>query len=134
MVSLGCAACGDCCNPVKISPERSAELGVSDDADGRFAREHWRPVGQSMLTGHVLVECDRFDPDTKLCTAHEDRPPICRGFPFYGRPPNLAALGSGQVLDRDHGRTDLGCSYLLDLPAEWRPPGVKPLIPLEVIK
>jgi Fe-S-cluster containining protein len=25
--------------------------------------------------------CDRFDEETRLCTAHADRPPICRAYP-----------------------------------------------------
>jgi Fe-S-cluster containining protein len=27
-------------------------------------------------------QCDRFDPTTRLCTAHEERPPICRAYPI----------------------------------------------------
>jgi Fe-S-cluster containining protein len=32
--------------------------------------------------------CDAWDSTTKLCTMHEDRPPVCRGFPWYGGEPN----------------------------------------------
>jgi Fe-S-cluster containining protein len=27
-------------------------------------------------------QCDRFDPQSRLCTAHDDRPPICRAYPI----------------------------------------------------
>jgi len=27
-------------------------------------------------------QCDRFDPASRLCTAHDDRPPICRAYPI----------------------------------------------------
>ncbi len=55
-------------------------------ANARFIVDHWHSNGQpDSDRRHRLYSCDRFDPQTRLCTAHEDRPPICRGFPYYGR-------------------------------------------------
>ena len=31
--------------------------------------------------------CDAYDSESHLCTAHEERPGICRGYPWYGREP-----------------------------------------------
>jgi Fe-S-cluster containining protein len=28
--------------------------------------------------------CDRFDDETRLCLAHDERPPICRAYPVAG--------------------------------------------------
>jgi Fe-S-cluster containining protein len=27
-------------------------------------------------------QCDRFDAVSRLCTAHDERPPICRAYPI----------------------------------------------------
>jgi Fe-S-cluster containining protein len=45
-----------------------------------FAAEHWTPTGQRAHGMHAY-QCDRFDPTTRLCTAHDERPPICRAYP-----------------------------------------------------
>jgi hypothetical protein len=33
-----------------------------------------------------VTECNRCGAccDTRTCTAHDDRPPICSGYPWYG--------------------------------------------------
>lgn len=72
---------------------------------------------ENTVTGGVEVRgdrstfyrCDFFDDDPtsptyRQCTAHEQRPPLCRGFPYYGRPPGE----SGKFLPLD-------CSYRIDL-------------------
>ncbi len=33
-----------------------------------------------------FYSCDRFDPETRSCTDYENRPPLCRDYPFYGAP------------------------------------------------
>jgi Fe-S-cluster containining protein len=59
-----------------------------------FAQEHWqvtaeRPAPEgSPAPVQYLVTCDQFDPETRMCTAHDDRPPICSGYPWYGAEPN----------------------------------------------
>jgi Fe-S-cluster containining protein len=67
--------------------------------------------------------CDAYDPEHGTCTAHEDRPPLCRDYPWYGEQPSAdrAAHFSRQ------------CSYLADLPPDQRPDGARPLIPLTVV-
>lgn len=127
-MSAGCARCGHCCDPV-ILHEPLEELIAGATESGDFIREHWTEIGSEL--GDHLVRCDRFDPETRLCTAHIDRPPICERFPFYGGQPK-AVWGPGHSVG-EHAGGKLGCSYLADLPPGWRPADVRPLIPLEVL-
>lgn len=84
-------------------------------ADADFITAHWHPLGDSEY------RCDAFDPVTRLCTARDGRPPVCRNYPWYGREPSAeqAAKNMGPQ-----------CSYLADLPPDQRPEGSRPLIPL----
>jgi Fe-S-cluster containining protein len=100
----------------------------TDDPDQQnpdllFAEQHWTEIGPG-ADGGTLYRCDYFDPQSRTCTAHDQRPDICRNFPWYGAEPN--AWAASQVHPR--------CSYLLDLPAADRPPGARPLIPIEVLR
>jgi Fe-S-cluster containining protein len=135
-MSLGCAGCGDCCNPVKVDFDQwariVADVRAHDPAevsfDGPAMREYWkdsiflagtcRPVGAG--NGFIFLECANYDTVHQSCRAYEQRTRICRGFPWYGREPD------GQALNVADSR----CSYLLDVPPSQRPEGVRPLIPI----
>lgn len=132
-MTAGCAACGHCCDPVHLDPTVAFDLvlGDPDNPSVAWFRDHFESVGIS--GSHLLFKCDAFDPNTRLCTAHERRPPICRGFPWYGRAPNARTLAELIPVDTHQGAA-LGCSYLADLPPGWRPPNQRPLIPLEVLR
>lgn len=53
-----------------------------------------------------FYRCDWYDPDTRECRAHDQRPPICSGFPWYGdRPDPLKAMPPE-------------CGYLVDVGRE----------------
>jgi Fe-S-cluster containining protein len=71
---------------------------------------HWTVVATTSHGSHL--RCDQFDIDTRLCTAHDDRPAICRGFPWYGRAPSS-----------EPGPLPLRCSFTADLPEAQRPEG-----------
>lgn len=123
--SLGCARCGDCCDPIRLPVEFhpdtfQARPGSNAEQDLAFIREHWTATGEVTEDGSGLWRCDRFDSVERVCMAHEDRPPVCRNYPWYGREP-----GPGKITH------DLSCSYLLDLPPWERPAGSRPLIPVE---
>lgn len=107
---MDCAGCGRCCDPVwlpltaleltQLLSRISAGARVSSP-DGeenlRFIGEHMVPVvpqpdtyldgGPAETSGHTAWRCDRYDPVARLCTSHDDRPPICRGWPWYGEEP-----------------------------------------------
>jgi Fe-S-cluster containining protein len=67
--------------------------------------------------------CDAYDPEHGECTAHDDRPPLCRRYPWYGEEPSADRAGHMQKQ----------CSYLADLPRDQRPENARPLIPLTAI-
>ena len=56
--------------------------------DARFVMDHWREIGRD-AAGRARHACDSFNPETRQCMAHEARPPMCRGFPWYGLKPSL---------------------------------------------
>lgn len=105
MPEIGCSACGDCCENVHI-----ATTSIMDDLAGgpdpreewehyeamgytnreqvtknwlsvQFVGEHWRITEET--EGKLYYTCEFLDRETRLCTAHDARPDICRGFPFY---------------------------------------------------
>lgn len=129
--SLGCARCGDCCDPVLLGPNAIAviegEVATGLDADDEtitFAREHWRRRGELDGDGWGRYDCDQFDPELRLCSAGDARPPVCRYYPWYADGPT-----SGRAATL-HPR----CSYLAEVPPEQRPEGSRPLIPIEAIR
>lgn len=110
-----CNGCGECCNPVTLLPERVAyltrfydrgnpdtepekfpELDLSDPVvldkarehyhNGRYVVEHWtdRTLDPD---GIVSVRCPFYDKYTGACKNYDDRPPLCSGFPWYGKAP-----------------------------------------------
>lgn len=134
-MSLGCSRCGDCCDPVGLSASTVRRfdeiMDVLTDAygpgadlpgdDWPFIVEHWHEIARHN-TGQADYRCDRFDPELRACTAYDDRPPVCRDFPWYS-----------DVIKDGHTLRDKRCSFLLDVPPDMRPEGARPLIPIEVI-
>jgi Fe-S-cluster containining protein len=131
-VSAGCARCGSCCSPVVIladayaaSCER-ARAGEAVHDNDRFIASRLRPLGAfTDDDGETWLEsrCTAYDPLGRACTAYEDRPPVCRDYPWYGRGPDPAAAAH---MPRE-------CSFLADLPPSDRGEDARPLIPLAVI-
>lgn len=87
-------------------------------ADANFITAHWHSLGDNEY------RCDQFDPAARLCAAHDDRPPVCRSFPWYGEDP--VAFRTESLVPQ--------CSYLADVPRSERPEGSRPLIPLTVLE
>jgi Fe-S-cluster containining protein len=80
-----CTACGDCCDPIwyPLGPaDIRQSASTTHAADLIFATANWRATG-ARTDGMHAYQCDRFDRTTRLCTAHEDRPPICRAYPIF---------------------------------------------------
>jgi Fe-S-cluster containining protein len=99
-----CSRCGDCCDPVIVTfdpqvyaTERLAAAGdeMQDWAKHQYefflahwrSESHYQDVDDPAVTVH-RVRCDQFDRDTRTCMAHDDRPQVCSGFPWYGRDPH----------------------------------------------
>jgi Fe-S-cluster containining protein len=111
-----CSCCGDCCDPVwfPLGPADLRQGAVTATAEPhasnlRFAATHWRPTGARDDAGRFAYACSAFDPATRLCTAHDTRPPICRGYPWYGGPPTPV---EPRLPDRCAFRADLGLTVL----------------------
>jgi Fe-S-cluster containining protein len=127
----GCAGCGSCCSNLTISfsPDQIREAVLlldAADADAAAGEPHpdyseqerrnIRWLGQLIekgprVLGQHAYSCPMLDPISRLCTAHERRPQVCIGFPFYGRSP---ADDPAEMSD--------GCSYQWELPVELRAP------------
>lgn len=93
-----------------------------------FIVAHWHEVGEAeaaVLLPEMVDErhgayytCDQFDGERNLCMAHDTRPPICSGFPWYGTAP-----GGPYRLHRAFRR----CGYWADVPREDWPATVVPM-------
>lgn len=91
-----CARCGDCCENIQTSWDlehlrKTAEKEGDDSpnaANYRFVRDNWVDQGiDPNGAGGVTWTCLKFDSVGRTCTAHEDRPPVCSGYPWYGKEP-----------------------------------------------
>jgi Fe-S-cluster containining protein len=68
--------------------------GHPNQVTADFITKHWHVIAGSddpAEPGHRRLRCDYFDKDTRLCTAHDKRPPVCSGFPWYGKEPTIEA-------------------------------------------
>lgn len=110
-----------------LDPEVRA-VEAENAETSRFVLAHWREItegeAQRRLPGFLaggeggaFYACDRFDEATNRCTAHDDRPPICRDYPWYRKGPS----------ERNLHRCLTHCTYWADLPEESRPPGWSPV-------
>ena len=111
-MAAACSKCGLCCRAVgiRLSKRELGALARQGNPDGRFVAVHWHRISRTealrrnpglahrirtaRAAGRALYfyECDAFDRGTNLCTAHADRPSVCRGFPWYGRAPEARLL------------------------------------------
>jgi hypothetical protein len=120
-----CNKCGACCRVLTLaqSPEEvrqmaalTAVLGIP--SDHQFAAEHWQPLTRAEAMrrnpGYTLrlapeahlYFCDMLAADGR-CLAHEARPWVCRGYPWYDAPP------------RDMELADRDCDYYEDAIMEY---------------
>lgn len=53
-----------------------------------FVRDYWvSQLEEPREDGSDRWTCLAFDTETRLCTAHDSRPPVCSGYPWYGQEP-----------------------------------------------
>jgi len=50
-----------------------------------YGNEH---TGESYWFWSFFYECKHYDAATKQCMNYENRPPMCKGFPWYGEAPD----------------------------------------------
>lgn len=95
-----CAKCGVCCEDIYTSwnldliKERAEKEGEDSPnaANYRFVKDNWvSHYEDKPEDGHEKWTCLKFDSVARLCTAHDDRPPVCSGYPWYGKEPAKGA-------------------------------------------
>lgn len=69
-----------------------------------------------LLPSHFYT-CDIFDPVTRKCTDYDNRPGVCRDYPWYGSPPDP----NKSLPTMCSYRADAGLP-VADVPVEWRRP------------
>lgn len=96
--------CGACCRAVAFPHTKAelrrliaeGELSSANLASARFILHHWRRIstrramesvpGIAPEPGYRYYACAKLA--GALCSDHANRPPICRGFPYYESPPD----------------------------------------------
>jgi Fe-S-cluster containining protein len=88
---MGCThGCGSCCDPVILSEgfvHRAFAFGPAQP-QAEWIWANWEPITVEE-TGSAQLRCINYDVATRACLAYDTRPPVCRDFPFYGKPPAL---------------------------------------------
>ena len=105
-----CNRCGGCCEVVHPStdiPDLHA-LAANPYIVGSLRRQAELVLGMldevvAFDHGRKGYTCKHFDPVTRLCTDHANRPDMCRGYPWYDRTPHKDAYMPAQ------------CSFQADL-------------------
>ena len=121
-----CKQCGACCRVLTLeqSPETvrataaiAGVLGIPSDAV--FAAKHWHPLMReealqrnSFYTSRLAPDahlycCDRLGDDGR-CQVYDERPLVCRGYPWYGQPPRTMPLphpDCGYAVDQESGES-----------------------------
>ena len=82
---ITCNLCGDCCERVYslFPPEAMRERAAAASPDDRRFYEGLEPVGER--DDGWEYRCRHFHRESEergICTIHDDRPQICRGYPF----------------------------------------------------
>lgn len=72
--------CGYCCDPVKVNIKNSGELPKDKNGKDIFIPRNEILTPESRIdTDRVKTfDCKNFDPITKRCLDHENRPDMCR--------------------------------------------------------
>lgn len=89
--------CGLCCKSIsiKFSPDQFTEIledHIYDKRkdrgsywyDAEFVLDNWIYHGPDKINGHKY-SCAQYDEVTRDCMAHENRPAVCSGYPWYGK-------------------------------------------------
>jgi Fe-S-cluster containining protein len=85
---------------ITFDPKERAAARIAEDGDKmpdwarhqyQFFLDNWTSTSTfTAADGDTVhrVRCDQFNPDTRQCEAHDDRPRVCSEFPWYGRSPH----------------------------------------------
>lgn len=96
---LGCT--GACCAPVKLTPAVYATVRRHWTAQNRYINDMLTRSqvrgGKEIVDGDALLHfhCKWYNSETHLCENYEERPDMCRSFP-YGKVCYACGLGGGE--------------------------------------
>ena len=93
MSGLACPpSCGACCDPVWLPDTLAGLLRRPVSASNRrWLRNKLRRIGRD--GAGFTYRCLNFDSATRLCADYENRPDVCRGYPWYGKAPSAKRAG-----------------------------------------
>lgn len=90
--------------------KQSRRSAIKGWLTAKFVSKNWHvidgPEDVNDPEGSWKATCDYFDKNTRLCTAHDDRPPICSDYPWYGQAPTR------ELADRNINNI---CSFMADV-------------------
>jgi Fe-S-cluster containining protein len=120
-----CNQCGACCRVLtleqslqEVQAMATLTRAIGIPSDTIFAAAHWHPLTRAeamernpfytaRLTADAhLYRCDQLGEDGR-CMAYEERPLVCRGYPWYDQPPREMELA------------DQDCGYFYDVVMEF---------------
>ena len=99
--------CGKCCEAIRLIGHSEADFQHSEshpNSDFGFVRDHWREItADTAYVVNPLLKfqadagyfenrnlhyfvCDVYDTERKRCGDHENRPSVCRTYPFDSHP------------------------------------------------
>jgi Fe-S-cluster containining protein len=134
--------CGACCDPIRLEVTKKT-VRENNWNSGPFVLKHWRRISRAKAAalnplllknpGGYFYACDAYDKERRLCTAHDTRPAICSGFPWYNEPPY--SQDAGWTPEAETLRPWTECSFWLDVPQDQWAEGVRPIgwIPLDEV-
>jgi len=147
-----CSGCGQCCSLLALQGNHAAYRFVlakfpaeavtpEQRANASFILEHMHEIDINIayqINGRRVVQdpyahfylCDAYDVNENLCRMYAERPPMCKGFPWYGLDPTDPRVASGLA---PYHR----CSFWADVPREqwpdWAEPTASPAEPLRPV-
>jgi Fe-S-cluster containining protein len=108
-----CSRCGDCCDVIPLQfTKKDVAAGKSQSRE--FIIKHWHRISREEAAKRIptmgykgtrFYRCDKWDSATRLCTVQDEKPPVCRDFPWYGDTP-----------EPDRLRHFPRCSFWADVP------------------
>lgn len=105
--------------------EPTLEQTKKNYEDATFIVKHWTRIEKEEAVGLMpllsdqkkyFYTCNMLDKETRLCTAHDERPPVCRDYPWYDRKPSGKSLVSKR------------CGFWYDVDEEERPDNILPIV------
>lgn len=91
--------CGSCCDPVSLSQDQVDRVFAFGPAQpqGEWIKDHWAPVGPNRRGDGVSLMCINYDVETRRCLDYDNRPPVCRDFPWYRKEPGFNVIDLDSV-------------------------------------